>query len=175
MDKTTEFIQKFLPIAQTIEKKYKIPALVTLAQSALETGWGTSKPGNMFFGIKATNWTGKTQKLLTTEILTEEQVKKLKSYHSITRLDSGKYRVKLYADFRAYDTPAESFEDYAKLISGAPRYQAAFAYTDPYSFAREIARAGYATAVNYYDALKNLIDTIKKKAVLKPPLQSRAA
>lgn len=168
MDKITTFINTYLPMAAGIEKKYGMPALAVLAQSALETGWGINKPGNMMFGIKAgSSWAGKTQKLLTTEILSAEAVKKLKSYHSITRLDSGKYNVKLYQDFRAYDSPRESFEDYARLISGNQRYQAALQQKDPYAYASAIAKAGYATATNYYDAIKSIIDTIKKKAVLK--------
>ncbi|MBN2814841.1 MAG: glucosaminidase domain-containing protein [Bacteroidales bacterium] len=168
MDKITTFINTYLPMAAGIEKKYGMPALAVLAQSALETGWGINKPGNMMFGIKAgSSWSGKTQKLLTTEILSAEAVKKLKSYHSITRLDSGKYNVRLYQDFRAYDSPRDSFEDYARLISGNQRYQAALQQKDPYAYASAIAKAGYATATNYYDAIKSIIDTIKKKAVLK--------
>jgi len=174
MDKVTTFINSYLPLASSIEKKFGMPALAILAQSALETGWGINKPGNMMFGIKAgSSWTGKTQKLLTTEILTADQVKKLKSYHSITRLDSGKYNVKLYQDFRAYESPRESFEDYARLISGNQRYQAALQQSDPYAYASAIAKAGYATATNYYDAIKNIIDTIKKKVVLKRGSQSQ--
>jgi flagellum-specific peptidoglycan hydrolase FlgJ len=173
MDKIQQFISTYLTLASNIEKKYGIPALACLAQSALETGWGISKPGNMMFGIKAgSSWKGKTQKLLTTEILSAEQVKKLKLAHSITRLDSGKYSVKLYQDFRSYDSPGESFEDYAKLISGQSRYQAALQQSDPYKYAAAIAQAGYATATNYYDAVKSFIDTIKKKVILKRASQS---
>jgi flagellar protein FlgJ len=174
MDKIATFVNSYLPLASGIEKKYGMPALAILAQSALETGWGINKPGNMMFGIKAgSSWSGKTQKLLTTEILTGEQLKNLKSTHSITRLDSGKYSVKLYQDFRAYDSPKESFEDYARLISGQSRYQAAFQQKDPYRYAAAIAQAGYATATNYYDAIKSIIDTIKKKVVLKRASRSQ--
>lgn len=165
MDKTLTYINTYLPITRELETKFRIPALVSLAQSALETGWGDHKPGNMMFGIKAgSSWKGKTQKLMTTEILTADQVKKLKSYHSITRLESGKYQVKLYQDFRAYDSAMESFSDYANLLRSASRYENAFKYTDPYQFAGEIAKAGYSTSSNYFAALKNIIDTIKKKA-----------
>jgi flagellum-specific peptidoglycan hydrolase FlgJ len=174
MDKITVFINSYLPMASTIEKKYGMPALAILAQSALETGWGINKPGNMMFGIKAgSSWKGKTQKLLTTEILTADQVKNLSTVHSITRLDTGKYNVKLYQIFRAYDSTRESFEDYANLITGKSSYQDALQQTDPYKYIAAIAKAGYATSTNYYDAVKSNIDTIKKKAVLNRASQSQ--
>ena len=164
MDRITAYINKYWKYAQDIERKYKIPALVSISQSAVETGWGTSKPGNMMFGIKAgSNWKGATQNLLTTEILTAEQVKKLNNVQSITRLESNKYKVRVYQKFRAYPSIKASFEDYAKLLTQSSRYKKAFATNNPYSFAYEIAKAGYATATNYYNSLKNIMDTIKKK------------
>lgn len=168
MDKELQFINTYIPLASELEKKFNIPVMVSLAQSALETGWGINKPGNMMFGIKAgNNWNGSTQKLLTTEILTANEVKKLKSYHSISRTESGKYKVKLYQVFRSYDNPKQSFYDYAKLLTELPRYKTAFQFSDPYKFAYEIAKSGYSTSSNYYNALKNIIDRIKKKAISK--------
>ena len=48
-----EFVKKYHPFALETERKTGIDARFTLAQAALETGWGKSAPGNMFFGVKA--------------------------------------------------------------------------------------------------------------------------
>ena len=48
-----DFILKYRPFALTTQEKTGISHLFILAQAALETGWGTHAPGNMFFGIKA--------------------------------------------------------------------------------------------------------------------------
>ena len=48
-----EFIKTYKPYALETERKTGISHLFILAQSALETGWGNSAPGNMMFGVKA--------------------------------------------------------------------------------------------------------------------------
>jgi flagellum-specific peptidoglycan hydrolase FlgJ len=77
-----------------------------------------------------------------------------------------KYKVKDW--FRKYDTPEESFTDHAKLLTtaklkdGSLRYGKAFHYTDnPYLFAAEIHKAGYATDPDYTMKLIKLMDMIK--------------
>jgi len=65
--------------------------------------------------------------------------------------------------FRKYDTAEESFTDHAKLFLTNKRYAKALQVkTDPYKFAEEVAKAGYATAPNYADSLKTLIKEIEK-------------
>ncbi len=46
-----------------------------IAQAALESGWGKSAPGNMFFGVKASKTTpeNKKQLLATVEVLSDEK------------------------------------------------------------------------------------------------------
>jgi len=48
-----EFIKQYKPFALETERKTGISHLFILAQAALESGWGKSVPGNMFFGVKA--------------------------------------------------------------------------------------------------------------------------
>lgn len=164
MTKLQAYTEKYLPFAIEMEKKYKVPALVAMAQSALESGFGTAKPGNMMFGIKANkSWTGKKQLLRTREVLSTPDSKKFPEVISVTKRADGKYLYVVRDYFRAYDSPYESFVDYAKFLIKNPRYQAAFNYTDPVLFAKEIARAGYATDPNYFDKLKSLIGQIEEK------------
>ena len=54
-DKITRFIRLAVPGAQRGQREFGVPASVTIAQGALESGWGTSHIGtaNNYFGIKA--------------------------------------------------------------------------------------------------------------------------
>lgn len=137
------FVDAYYPLAKKMERRYGIPALFALAQSALETGWGASKPGNMLFGVKCTaNWQGTCQQLLTTEYVSGQPQR-------------------VYAWFRSYPTPQASYEDWAGNILQLSRYRAAMQFrNDPYQFAREVAAAGYATAPQYYQALAATMDRI---------------
>jgi len=141
-----QFINATYQGALAIEKKYGIPALAAMAQSAQETGWGNSVPGNMYFGIKAgVSWTGKKQLLWTHEVINGVSTR-------------------VQAWFRAYDNAAQSFEDYAKLITGNSRYKNALQYTnDPEGYIQAVANAGYATDPNYADNIIAVINSIKKK------------
>lgn len=145
-----EFYDKFANYALDAEHSYGVPFLSALAQSALETGWGKSCPGNMMFGIKAdSSWTGKTQLLWTSEYKNGAMVRVL-------------------SKFRAYDSPGDSFMDYGRFLRDNKRYKAAFNHTDPYKFSKEVATAGYATDPNYYKKIESIIDSLKKKAVAQP-------
>ena len=108
------FVQHLTGTAERVAQESGIPASFMLGQAGHETGWGKSeirhKDGsNSFnlFGIKATKgWSGKVAEITTTEYI------------------NGKPQ-KVTAKFRAYDSYAESFRDYARLIKESPRYEKA--------------------------------------------------
>lgn len=109
----SEFVKKYLPYAKQTEEKTGIDARFTLAQAALESGWGESVKGNMFFGIKDTDGiNGNEQLLTTTEVLNNPNVN-FPSIISITKRPDGKYLYKVKDWFRKYDTPEGSFTDHA--------------------------------------------------------------
>lgn len=155
--KETQFFKLYYAAAQENEANYRIPALFTLAQSALETGWGKKSHGNNMFGVKADkNWTGKKVLVDTDEYLStpDAPFPDILSIEFIPSLNKYKYRVRDW--FRAYDSPVDSFRDRSSFLL-RKRYEKAFLYRDPYNFAREIAIAGYATAPNYYPMLASII------------------
>ena len=159
-----EFIKKYLPFARETERKTGISALFTLAQSALETGWGKSAPGNMMFGVKATVSTPpeKRQLVQTTEILATDKAK-FPVIIKIEKRPDGKYKYTVKDWFRKYDTPEESFTDHAKLFLTNKRYaKALLVKADPYMFAEDVAKAGYATEPKYAERLKGVIRTIER-------------
>lgn len=124
-----------------------IPAKFMLAQAALESGWGRKEilhadgsTSHNLFGIKATgNWTGKTVEVATTEYVNGVAQKKMEK-------------------FRAYDSYADSFRDYANLLKNNPRYQNVIANgRDASAFAEGLQAAGYATDPNYAAKLSRII------------------
>ena len=161
-----EFIKQYKPFAMETERKTGISHLFILAQAALETGWAKSVPGNMFFGVKAGKDTpaNKKQLLTTTEILSGPSLKHLfPQVLSVNMLTNGKYKYIVKDWFRKYDTPEECFTDHSQFFFKNKRYAKALEVkADPYKFAEEVAKAGYATATNYADSLKKLIKKIEE-------------
>ena len=130
--KPDEFIAQIVPGAQECMRVTKIPASVTIAQAALESGWGTKAPGNNLFGIKADkSWTGPVVEFKTHEVV------------------KGK-SVPVTAKFRAYATWSECLVDRGKFLLTNKRYAPAFLHSDnAEQFTLAIAAAGYATDPNY--------------------------
>ena len=141
------FQEKLEAHAQEASRMTGIPAKFMLGQAALESGWGKheikSRDGTTshnLFGIKAgASWTGKVAEAVTTEYVNGV---------AQTRVEK----------FRAYDSYADSFKDYAKLITGNKRYEKVLASAgDASSFAQGLQRAGYATDPNYAAKLTRII------------------
>lgn len=159
-----EFIKQYKPFALETERKTGISHLFTLAQAALESGWGERTFGNMLFGIKARPETpaDKKQLLRTTEVLSSANAVFPKIF-SIKKRADGKYTYSVLDWFRKYETQEECFTDHAQFFFINKRYaKALLVRSDPYKFAEEVAKAGYATAPNYADSLKKLIKTIEE-------------
>ena len=159
-----DFVKKYKPFALESEKKTGISHLFTLAQAALESGWGERTFGNMLFGIKARPETpaDKKQLLRTTEVLSSANAVFPKII-SIKKRADGKYTYTVLDWFRKYETQEECFTDHAQFFFKNNRYaKALLVRSDPYKFAEEVAKAGYATAPNYADSLKKLIKKIEE-------------
>ena len=172
------FYKTYAPLALEMEKKYGIPAVFALSQSALETGYATAKPGNMMFGIKASSgWMGKIQKQLTWECGMTGDPKADRIFDEVIAIYppgdpkgfascKGKYSYRVRSKFRAYDSARDSFEDWVSFLSKNANYRKAIGLKDPVSFAHAVASGGYATATNYLSVLTpimNMMDEIKKK------------
>ncbi len=144
-----DFISKMLPYAQDAAAKTGIPAKFMLGQAALETGWGkheiksaNGRPSHNLFGIKADkHWKGPVVTALTTEYA------------------NGMPR-RVYQNFRAYGSYAESFQDYAHHLKSNPRYQSVIASgQDATGFAQGLQSAGYATDPHYSEKLMRVFST----------------
>ena len=133
-----DFFRLYADIAMEHQRRYGIPSSVTLAQMALESGYGESelaRKGNNFFGIKVgSSWKG------------------AKSWHHD---DVPGY-------FRNYDTVWESIDDHSKLLM-TERYKRCRQYDsqDYHHWLVEIKRAGYASARDYVERCEGIIRTYK--------------
>lgn len=155
-----EFVAKYLPHALKAEEKTKVPALVIMAQSALETGWGSTVVGNMMFGIKDTDGVNGNEQLLTTTEYFNNPDKKFPVIKKIVQVGKKlwKYTVKDY--FRKYDSPEDSFSDHAQMLATSKYYRKAMQHTDdPYVFASAISEF-YATDPSYAIKLHKIIRMI---------------
>lgn len=141
------FQERLAGPAEEASRSTGIPAKFMLAQAALETGWGRKEilaadgsASHNLFGIKAGNgWKGRVVEAVTTEYVDGVPQKRVEK-------------------FRAYDSYADSFRDYAKLLRSNPRYESVLANaTDVAGFAQGLQRAGYATDPNYAAKLTNII------------------
>ena len=167
-----EFVKQYKPFALESEKKTGISHLFILAQAALESGWGERGVGNNFFGIKvpknlvSNTPANKKQLFKTTEVLNAPNLGyKFPQVMSIYELPNGKYKYEVKDWFRKYDTPEECFTDHAEFFFRNKRYaKALLVKADPYKFAEEVAKAGYATAPNYVKILKDVIQTIENNS-----------
>lgn len=132
----TDFIRKYWNDALISQQTTTIPALFTITQGGLESGWGKRAPQYNFFGIKdSAAWQGATQLLWTHEYI------------------NGVYTA-VQAKFRAYPSARAAFIDHGKFFIDNKRYHDALQYVnDNIKFARAIAAAGYATDPHYADKL----------------------
>jgi len=143
------FVDQHSAAAAAVARESGIPASFMVGQAGHETGWGRSEirhadgtPSHNLFGIKATGgWKGKVAEITTTEYINGEPRK-------------------VTAKFRAYDSYADSFRDYARLIGNSPRYEKVMDQLGSVQgFAAGLQKAGYATDPQYAAKLSRAINT----------------
>ena len=160
-----KFVSDLRPFAIKTQNKTGIHADFILAQAALESGWGRRAPGNMYFGVKDTDGINGNEQLLTTTEYSKNPNLKFPVILSVTsEIRKGvqwfRYRIKDY--FRKYKSPEESFTDHANFFTRNRRYREALKFrSDPYTFATEVAKAGYATDPEYVKKLHSIIREIQ--------------
>jgi flagellar protein FlgJ len=146
-----DFVQRMLPHAAIVSRETGMPAHQMIGQAALESGWGhrairmaDGTDSHNLFGIKAgANWKGKVAEVKTTE------------YHNGVAS-------KQTEKFRAYDSYADSFRDYARLLSGNERYAEVLKQGgSAHGFAQALQSSGYATDPQYAEKLVKVIGKVK--------------
>ena len=145
---TNPFLNQIIPSATIIAAKNDLYASVMMAQSILESGWGTSAlasaPNYNLFGIKG-NYNGESVNMGTLE-------------------DSGGQNYyPINAEFRKYPSYAESLQDYANLLANGtswnPNYYAGAWKSNAASYqdATAYLTGRYATDTAYSAKLNRII------------------
>lgn len=136
------------PIAISICAKYKIPWQAAVAITALETGWGSSNlycKNNNWGGVK---FAGSGAPTYTVSNATEQT-------------SSGKTYNVPNTKWACWSTKESGFEGWCNFFHRNKRYKEALKdSTDPYRFAYEIRKAGYATDPNYVGKIHSLLKRI---------------
>jgi flagellum-specific peptidoglycan hydrolase FlgJ len=166
MKRQEDFVRKYWAYAKALENVEGFSAIAVLAQCAVETGWGRSIVGNMMFGVKDTDGVnGNEQLLVTTEYLNRPTAK-FPAILRITQVSKNLWKYVVRDYFRKYNTPYDSFLDYAKFIKVNRRYNKAMEVRGNYAaYLKEVAEAGYATAKNYYETCLAVAQQIEKVAI----------
>lgn len=142
------FIQALWPAAEKAASELGLPPQALLAQAALETGWGKhvmsradGSSSHNLFGIKADRrWSGDKVGVSTLEYR-----------------DGVAMRTR--ADFRAYNSWEDSFQDYVSFVKGNPRYRDAIRSTDDVPrYFEQLQKAGYATDPAYAQKINRIMD-----------------
>lgn len=136
------FLEALRPAAEESERLYGVPAAVTMAQAALETGWGKAIiPGFNIFGIKGKGPAG-TSSQGTWEVY------------------NGR-RVNINANFARYNNFHEAVMLHGKLFHNGYYDKAVRQFAqdrDPHAFARNITGT-YATDPGYGRKLSEIMRT----------------
>lgn len=139
MNRQQTFFSQYLPYARRVSQMTGLDPRLVLAQAAIETGYGESAPNFNFFGIKAPQ--GQGASLLTSEFENGQMVQRNEP-------------------FRTYQSPEESFTDYARFVTENPRYRSVL---EAETLADQIAAmgaSGYATDPNYGNLLSQVASSI---------------
>ncbi len=147
-NRQSKFVSRMWPHARLAEQETGVRAEFVIGQAALESGWGRGemrfpdgRPAYNLFGIKAgSNWQGNTIDVTTTEYIDGQKTRRVES-------------------FRAYNSYAESFNDWVGLMKTLPRYADVLSSSaTPEQFANGLQEAGYATDPRYSEKLKQVIE-----------------
>ncbi|WP_274706346.1 glucosaminidase domain-containing protein [Fructilactobacillus myrtifloralis] len=132
-----QFIDSLAAGAIETWHRYGVLPSISIAQGILESGWGSSTPGNNLFGIKG-SYNGQYVTVQTREWI------------------NGRY-VTIYDRFRAYPSFKESILDHGAFLANNPRYANLLHNRNYAEVARLLQADGYATDPNYASSLIGII------------------
>lgn len=135
-----DFLRTAGPIAAAVEAETGVPARLSLAVSANETGWGNPRytPGGAYHGIQAQRGEAGT------------------GYTDVTATGQP-----YQASLRSFDSPYAAFRGFADFLTGNPRYGPALARyqqtKDVNQLAADIKAAGYAEDPAYAGKIQSIM------------------
>jgi N-acetylmuramoyl-L-alanine amidase len=141
MSQSSAFIDMMKPYAIKEWRRARVLPSLTIAQGALESGWGKYAPHNNYFGVKS-HGSSNGQTVTTKEFINGQW---------ITIQDS----------FRTYDTCEGSIQDHSDFLTQNGRYAKVLGERDYKAACHAVHAAGYATDPNYATLLIQIIEGSK--------------
>lgn len=161
-----EFIDLIKHDALRLEKETGLPAAATIAQAALETGWGRHVFLHSAAAEKALRelengqgeYTGLPDGVPSYNLF---GIKRHRSGLPFVvcwdqELADGVW-VRVPDRFRRYRSYWDSMADRARFLAGNPRYADVIKTRDPFEFAAKLQQAGYATDPKYAEKLHSIM------------------
>lgn len=141
MTKTNSNItQEVILAAQSGQHKYDVPASISIAQWALESGWGAHHMGsaNNYFGMKFAKRHKNFVERPTKEFINQQWVT-------------------VMAKFAAFENMSEAFEDHAFLIASSSKYKHVMEAKDNADEFANRLEGVYATDPQYTEKLQKIM------------------
>jgi len=146
-EQQANFLAELAPAVQRFSSRTGLPASVPLAQAILESDWGRSalaREHNNYFGIKAKPRPNGSDA----------------AHYTTTEYADGKPR-REKARFAHFASLEDCLADYARILALARYARARAVAANPFAFAVELQRCGYATDPRYARKLALLIRRYK--------------
>ena len=120
-------LEAVVPFAQAAQRKWGVPASVSLAQWTFESSWGEDAPGNNCFGIKAVGGQQYTECVTTEDYADHDEKQK--------------------AHFASYASVGDSFDMHGRLLATSHYYITAMrALPSITGFCAGLQSGGYSTS-----------------------------
>jgi hypothetical protein len=138
------YIQHYLPIANTEKVRSTIPIAIIIGQGIFESGWGEASlamDANNHFGIKCgQSWTGPSYLHKDDDFDTQGNL--------------------IESCFRLYESAEQSYIDHTDFLMANTRYEFLFGIenNDYRKWANGLQKAGYATDTAYAEKLISIIE-----------------
>jgi len=143
----SKFIDEHYQLALVVEAKTGVPREWLITHAAIETGWKTPQ-GNNYFGVK-----GKGIKSKAVEYYTHIP----KHVVVISKEKRGKkWRCIIMTEFRCYETPLDSWMDYANILQRKVGYGCT-----SNEIAQSLHLTKYATNPKQYVLYKKVLTMVK--------------
>lgn len=109
----SNFVTKYGAYADAAETKYGVPRALTLAMSALESGYGTSEiavNAHNFHGLKANDeWFGPTYEQITPEVVSKDNLSTYDIVGEAQLRPDGLYDIQIRGIFKQFPSDQEGF------------------------------------------------------------------
>lgn len=172
-----QFVDEYKQLAESVQKKYKVPKELVLAQAILESGYGSSelaRKANNFHGLKANDqWDGEVYYKETFEDISPDHIASYPGAVVMQNFNDRLVRIKYRAAFKKFPTPEAGFLGYGDYLQNrgdesGPYYADAFKERAAEGFVKRLQDnkgKKYATDARYLPKINKVISNVRQALV----------